>query len=147
MPCHTSHLYAYYGKCMFVIFIITYLYGQPTHSYHHNFILSPNPYFSDSSCKIRVLLSTLSNCIIQMKKTPSCPKITANTQLLLTQMHSINMNSPKAATLKKGFKSPHRKIKPTTLIVRKDSSPTPLKTEQKLMNCELKNVKKGVREV
>lgn len=40
-----------------------------------------------------------------MKKIPSYPKITTKTNITVTQTQNININSPKAAIAKKGFKN------------------------------------------
>jgi hypothetical protein len=44
-----------------------------------------------------------------MKKVPSNTKITANTNITTMQTHNININSPKATILKKGFKNDMKK--------------------------------------
>lgn len=46
-----------------------------------------------------------------MKKVPSYPKITAKTNITVTQTQNININSPKAIMVKKGFKADTKKIK------------------------------------
>ena len=48
-----------------------------------------------------------------MKKMPSYPKITAKTKITVTQTQNININSPKATGLKKGFKHDNRKTRET----------------------------------
>ena len=53
-----------------------------------------------------------------MKKIPSYPKITAKTNITVTQTQNININSPKAVGLKKGFKHDTHKPKQHTQIPR-----------------------------
>ena len=57
-----------------------------------------------------------------MKKIPSYPKITAKTNITVTQTQNININSPKAIGLKKGFKPDTKKTKHHPQIVRNESS-------------------------
>ncbi len=56
-----------------------------------------------------------------MKKVPSYPKITAKTNITVTQTQNININSPKAVTIKKGFKSDIKKVKPINAILKNES--------------------------
>lgn len=53
-----------------------------------------------------------------MKKVPSYPKITAKTSITVTQTQNININSPKAIAVKKGFKSDPKKPKTPTAVVK-----------------------------
>lgn len=46
-----------------------------------------------------------------MKKVPSYPKITAKTNITVTQTQNININSPKGITAKRGFKKDQKKSK------------------------------------
>lgn len=57
-----------------------------------------------------------------MKKVPSYPKITAKTNITVTQTQNININSPKALAIKKGFKNDSKKPKPTNTMIKNDSS-------------------------
>lgn len=81
-----------------------------------------------------------------MKKIPSYPKITAKTNITVTQTQNININSPKALPIKKGFKPEQRKIKPTTQILRNDSSATLFKPDPKLQDLHRKSSKKISKE-
>lgn len=53
-----------------------------------------------------------------MKKVPSYPKITAKTNITVTQTQNININSPKAVMTKKGFKNDIKKGKASTNILK-----------------------------
>jgi hypothetical protein len=53
-----------------------------------------------------------------MKKVPSYPKITAKTNITVMQTQNININSPKATVLKKGFKNDIKKPKSSNLMQR-----------------------------
>jgi hypothetical protein len=53
-----------------------------------------------------------------MKKVPSYPKITAKTNITVMQTQNININSPKATALKKGFKKDIKKPLSPNIIKR-----------------------------
>lgn len=58
-----------------------------------------------------------------MKKVPSYPKITAKTNITVTQTQNININSPKAFGLgKKMFKNDPKKLKDNTTNIYSNSS-------------------------
>ena len=56
-----------------------------------------------------------------MKKIPSYPKITAKTNITVTQTQNININSPKNINSKKGFKRDSKKSKNNPEIHKNDS--------------------------
>ena len=66
-----------------------------------------------------------------MKKVPSYPKITANTNITVTQTQNININSPKAITIKKGFKAETKKARPVTATLKSESSSNLLNNDTK----------------
>lgn len=63
-----------------------------------------------------------------MKKVPSYPKITAKTNITVTQTQNININSPKAVTIKKGFKSDIKKPKPSNPILKNEGVANSIKS-------------------
>jgi len=79
-----------------------------------------------------------------MKKVPSYPKITAKTNITVTQTQNININSPKAITTKKGFKGETKKASPATVIVKNESSSNLLNNDtKKCVESVRKSSKKG----
>ena len=63
-----------------------------------------------------------------MKKVPSYPKITAKTNITVTQTQNININSPKAVTIKKGFKSDIKKPKAINPILKNEAVANSIKS-------------------
>lgn len=77
-----------------------------------------------------------------MKKIPSYPKITTKTNITVTHTQNININSPKAANLKKGFLKKH---KPST-ATRNDASAPQIEHEHKTQEHQRKSSKKLIVE-
>ena len=78
-----------------------------------------------------------------MKKVPSYPKITAKTNITVTQTQNININSPKSVALNpKLFKNDQHKIKDNQYNIRSNSSNHLLKEDHKKADLKRKTSKK-----
>ena len=81
-----------------------------------------------------------------MKKIPSYPKITAKTNITVTQTQNININSPKnySQLTKKMFKHNNKKVKDPQQEIRSNSSTNLLKNYSEVHRKSSKKISKVI---